>query len=146
MRIIKSNNKDFSLKIASRIKQCLNNETDLQTCISILVRETGVVISDIRLFSVQKSSSNDEQLQSVMFSLLTNLCSEKSIRLFVLDRTDLSRVLVEDLEKHKGESQLNLLGLLINLTNERSDTLQTISKKVNFIEEIQRDNVDLLVV
>ena len=78
-----------------------------------------------------------------MFSLLTNLCSEKTIRLYILDHIE---ILLDDLEGNSKECQVNLLGLLINLTSDKCNALQAISKKVTSLERrrIPREYFDRL--
>jgi hypothetical protein len=68
-----------------------------------------------------------------MLSLLTNLCTEKQIRSCATNQTDLLRTLIDELKKpHEGEDErsTNLLGLLINLTNEANDTQHAFYKQV----------------
>ena len=65
-----------------------------------------------------------------MLSLLTNLCAEKNIRSCAIEQTDLLQVLLKDFECDESERQLNLLGLLINLTNEKCVALERISQQV----------------
>ena len=68
-----------------------------------------------------------------MLSLLTNLCTEKQIRSCAMNQTDLLRILIDELKKpHEGkdERSTNLLGLLINLTNEANDTHHEFYKQV----------------
>ncbi|CAF3425738.1 unnamed protein product, partial [Rotaria sp. Silwood2] len=71
-----------------------------------------------------KSSSIDEETRTIILSLLTNLCSEKHIRLCTVNQTELFQILIEYLGYFDTEYELNLLGLLINLTNEQSSTLE----------------------
>lgn len=65
-----------------------------------------------------------------MLSLLTNLCSEKHIRQCAVDQTELFQVLIDDFKDSTNEHELNLLGLLINLTNEQSLTFEKLYKQV----------------
>ena len=68
-----------------------------------------------------------------MLSLLTNLCTEKQIRSCAMTQTDLLRTLIDELKTpHEGEDErsTNLLGLLINLTNEANDAQHEFYKQV----------------
>ncbi|CAF0915200.1 unnamed protein product [Adineta steineri] len=102
-----------NLAIESKIKQCFNNKTELMKLISII-----------------KSSVINEQTRTVILSLLTNLCSEKTIRSYVIEQTELLQILIKDFEQTDNEHQLNLLGLFINLTNEKSTVLESIHKQL----------------
>jgi hypothetical protein len=50
----------------------------------------------------------------------------------MINQTEIFQILIKDFEENKNECQLNLLGLLINLTNEKSNALEGIYKKVDF--------------
>ncbi|CAF0915497.1 unnamed protein product [Adineta steineri] len=102
-----------NLATESKIKQCFNNKTEL-----------------IKLISIIKSSVINEQTRTVILSLLTNLCSEKTIRSYVIEQTELLQILIKDFEQTDNEHQLNLLGLFINLTNEKSTVLESIYKQL----------------
>ncbi|CAF1262047.1 unnamed protein product [Rotaria sordida] len=106
-----------NLAIESKIKQYFNNKDEL-----------------IKLITILKSSSIDDQTRTVILSLLTNLCSEKRIRFCAVNQTELFQILIEDLGYYENEYELNLLGLLINLTNEESSTLERLYK--NLCEKI----------
>ncbi|UJR31847.1 hypothetical protein I4U23_019323 [Adineta vaga] len=102
-----------NLAVEPKIKQHFNSKDELTKLISIL-----------------KSISIDHQIRTVMLSLLTNLCSEKTIRSCVIEQTELLQILMKDFEYNDNERQLNLLGLLINLTNEKSSSLERISQQL----------------
>ncbi|CAF5022788.1 unnamed protein product, partial [Rotaria sp. Silwood1] len=106
-----------NLAIESKIKQYFSNKDEL-----------------IKLIAILKSSSIDEETRTVILSLLTNLCSEKHIRFCAVNQTELFQILIEDLGQYENEYELNLLGLLINLTNEQSSTLEGLYK--NLCEKI----------
>jgi hypothetical protein len=48
----------------------------------------------------------------------------------VVNQTEIFPILMGDLERNDNECQLNTLGLLINLTNEKSNALEGSYKKV----------------
>ncbi|CAF2695229.1 unnamed protein product [Rotaria sp. Silwood2] len=96
-----------NLAIESKIKQYFNDKDEL-----------------IKLIVILKSSSIDEETRTVILSLLTNLCSEKHIRFCAVNQTELFQILIEDVGHYENEYELNLLGLLINLTNEESSSLE----------------------
>jgi hypothetical protein len=107
-------NRTFIEYLICRIRQYFNDKTELKKLVSILVK-------------------TDSDEQTVILSLLTNLCSDKNIRLCVVNETELLQILVQHLEQSQNEFQFNLLGLLVNLTNEESSTLEGTYKKVGFI-------------
>ena len=80
-----------------------------------------------------------------MLSLLTNLCTEKQVRSYVMNQSDLLRTLLDELKKpHEGEDErsTNLLGLLINLTNEANDSQHEFYKQVPYARMKDRQGVD----
>ncbi|CAF3800334.1 unnamed protein product [Rotaria sp. Silwood1] len=121
-----------NLAIESKIKQYFSNKDEL-----------------IKLIAILKSSSIDEETRTVILSLLTNLCSEKHIRFCAVNQTELFQILIEDLGQYENEYELNLLGLLINLTNEQSSTLEGLYKNVLFLsliyEQIIKSQNSLLI-
>ena len=97
-----------------RVKQYFEDENQLKNLLDMLVKST-----------------NDEQFRNVLFSLLTNLCAEKNIRLIFVNQMDLFEILIEDFQRNNQLSQLNLLGLVINLTNDKSQGLENFANQVN---------------
>ena len=60
----------------------------------------------------------DASLRPSLFTLLTNLCTESSIRQSLLEQNDFAKILTDDfVSTHDDDQQANLLGLLINLTS-----------------------------
>ncbi|CAM4885913.1 unnamed protein product [Rotaria socialis] len=106
-----------NLAIESKIKQYFNDKNEL-----------------IKLIAILKSTSMDGQIRTTILSLLTNLCSEKNIRHCAVNETDLLQILIDDLGQNENEHELNLLGLLINVTNEPSPNLEETYK--NLCEKI----------
>ena len=51
----------------------------------------------------------------------------------IINQIEIFSILIEDLERNENECQLNLLGLLINLTNEKSNALERIFKQVEIL-------------
>ncbi|CAF0877328.1 unnamed protein product [Adineta ricciae] len=102
-----------NLAVEVKIKQYFTNKDEL-----------------LQLITVLKSATIGQQTRTVMLSLLTNLCAEKNIRSCAIEQTDLLQVLLKDFECDESDRQLNLLGLLINLTNEKCVALERISQQL----------------
>ena len=86
---------------------------------------------DLCFFKIRRKS--DLEIGNVLYSLLTNLVSEKQIRSSALNRTDLFQIVTEKLEENSNECQSNLLGLLINLSSEPSDVFEKYHSKLTEI-------------